>query len=595
MFGIPLDIMAVYGLIVLAIFLFVSKRISFDVTSLILMAILIVSGILTPKEGLSGFSNPATITIACMFILSEGLRRTGALDILGDYFLHLGKLNYMVAILIIMAGIGVISAFINNTAAVAIFIPVIISLSKDLKVSASKLLMPLSFAAMFGGVCTLIGTSTNLLVNSIAAENGIEKFTMFDFSSVGIVFFIVGFIYVFSIGIRLIPKRRKEESLTDTFDMQEYLTDVVLKPNSKFIDTPLQNTALIKNLDLDIIEVFDKEGKSKFDRESVVLDSGDILRIRGGVEEINKLLKRGDVTIQLTENFEDRDFEKGNAKLVEAVVAPESSLEGKMLDQVKFYEEYEAILLAVRQRGELKQDKFADIRLDSGTSLLLYAKKERIKDIKTAAEFVLASTVDLPDHKKEKIPVAISIIAGVVGLAAFGVMPIVASAVCGVILMILTGCISNEAAYKAINWKVIFLLGGVLPLGVAMQKTGAAQLMADAVINQLQNYGPRAVLSAFFLLSMSLTNVISNQATAALLAPIAIDTAATLGINAEPLLLAVTYAASLSFMTPIGYQTNTMIFGPGQYKFSDFLKVGTPLNIIFWIIGTFVIPYFWPL
>lgn len=595
MFGIPLDILAVYGLILVAVFLFISKRISFDITSLILMAVLVVSGILTPSEGLSGFSNPATVTIACMFILSEGLRRTGALNIVGDYFMRLGTVNYLLALLVIMAGIGIISAFINNTAAVAIFIPVIISLSKDLKVSPSKLLMPLSFAAMFGGVCTLIGTSTNLLVNSIAEENGIQPFGMFDFSPVGIFFFIAGFLYLFTIGIKIIPERRSHENLTDSFEMQDYLTDVILNEGSKFTGTPLQDTGLVHDLDLDIIEVFDKDNKSKIDRETLVLEANDVLRIRGGVKEINKLLNREDVTIKLNETWQDKDFELGNAQLIETVIAPESSFDGKELSEIAFYQDYEAVLLAVRQEGRVQQENFNKIRLQSGTSLLLYCKKERVQDIKEASEFVLASTIEIPDFKNEKIPVALGIIAGVVALAAFNIIPIVASAICGVILMILSGCISNEEAYRSINWKVIFLLGGILPLGVAMQKTGAAQLMADTVITSLESFGPRAILSAFFFLSMMLTNIISNQATAALLAPIAIETASQVGVNAEPLLLAVTYAASLSFMSPIGYQTNTMIFGPGQYTFADFLKVGTPLNIIFWLIGTFLIPIFWPL
>lgn len=594
MFGIAPEILFVYGLILLAVVLFVNKRISFDTTSLILLAILVVSGILTPKEGLSGFSNPATVTIACMFILSEGLRKTGALDIVGEYFYTLSKLNFNIAMFIIMLVIGVISAFINNTAAVAIFIPVIISLSRDLGQSASKLLMPLSFAAMLGGVFTLIGTSTNLLVDSIARDNDLAGFTMFEFAPVAAIFFVTGFIYLFTIGIKIIPKRRKDESLTDTFEMQSYLTDVVLQPNSEFVSTPLENTGLIKDLDLDIVEVFDAKMSSKPNRGSITLESNDVLRIHGSVKELNKLLNREDVLIKPTKAWEDKDFELGNAQLVEAVVAPESSYEGKKLNQLNIYQQYEGIVLAIRQRGKIEKEQLADIRLQRGTSLLLYVDKERVNDIKTSEEFVLATEINLPEHKRSKIPIALAIIAGVVGFAAFGVLPIVATAICGVILMILTGCLTNEEAYQSINWKVIFLLAGVLPLGIAMQKTGAAQLLVDGLITQFESLGPTAVLSAFFFLSMMLTNLISNQATAALLAPIAIEAATTLGIDATPFLVAVTMAASLSFITPIGYQTNTMIFGPGHYKFTDFVKVGTPLNIIFWIIGTFAIPYFWP-
>ncbi len=594
MAALSFDILLVYGLILLAVFLFVNKRVPFDVASLILMGVLMVSGILTPSEGLSGFSNEATITIGCMFVLSEGLRRTGALKRVGDLFLKLGKIHYMGALIIIMGCIGVISAFINNTAAVAIFIPVIISLSKDLKVSPSKLLMPLSFAAMFGGVSTLIGTSTNLLVNSIAVENGMEGFSMFEFTPLGLIFFVAGFIYLFTIGLRLIPERRGEEDLTDSFEMQHFLTDLIIKPGSDLIGKRFKRNDLMPNLDLDIIDIYDEEGHSKADHHDTTFEEGDVLRIRGNVKEINRLLNREDLSIKHRDKWTDHELDKDNAQLVEAVVAPESSLVDQPIDEVNLHDEYGASLLAVRQKGNVQNEQLDEIRLNAGSSLLLYCAKDHIPKIESNPEFLIASAIELPNYNQSKIPVASGIILSVVLLAALGVMPIVVSAVCGVIAMILTNCLSNEEAWKSINWKVIFLLGGVLPLGIAMQKTGAAEVLVNTVILSFESLGPHAILSAFFFLSMMLTNIISNQATAALLAPIAIEASAQLGISAAPLLVAVTMAASLSFMTPIGYQTNTMIFGPGQYTFGDFLKVGTPLNILFWGLGTLFIPMIWP-
>lgn len=576
MFGIATEILWVYFLIGLAVFLFINNRVSFDIASLIIMALLVVTGILTPAEGLSGFSNQATVTIACMFILSEGLTQTGALTRVGDFFLQLNRYPFRIALFIIMLIIAVISAFINNTAAVAIFIPVIIGLAKKLGKSASKLLMPLSFAAMFGGVCTLIGTSTNLLVDSIATDNGLEPFTMFEFAPMGLIFLVAGFAYLFTIGINQIPKRREEENLTDNFAMSEYLTDVVLDASSDFVDTPLYGSALLEDLDLEIVEVYREDGKAKTDRNTITLRANDVPRIRGSIDEINKLLFREDVHIIPNAPWRDSDFEVGNAKLIEVVVSPESSYVGKKLKHIQLYEEFEAILLAIRQGGSLQQEDLDEVRLQGGTSLLLFAKKERVASIKAAGEFILATEKDVAPTRKERIPVAVAILLWVVGLAAFNVLPIVVSATCGVILMILTGCLTNEQAWRSVNWKVIFLLAGMLPLGVAMEKTGAATLLADTGISYLETYGPRAVLSAFFFLSMMLTNIISNQATAALLAPIAIEVSRSIGVHPEPMLIAVTMAASLSFMSPIGYQTNTMIFGPGQYTFGDFLRIGTP-------------------
>lgn len=671
------DVLIVFALIVVAIVLFAWERVSFDVTAVIIMATLMLSGILTPEEGLAGLSNPATVTIGAMFVLSEGLRRTGLLSLVGNYFARLGEQNYWLALAAMMGLIGVLSAFINNTAAVAIFIPVVIGVASDLRVSASKLLMPLSFAAMFGGVCTLIGTSTNILVSSIAEKNGLAPFSMFEFIPLGIVLFGVGFAYLFFVGIRLIPDRRGSGDLTSDYEMNAYLTDVVIEPGSEYAGRSLPESPLTRDLDLDVLSVFHAEtddqaskprnqkvstaeqrmgqskkearrqeadsegqarerktkaghqaeprqkahrqkasattpqatasasyGKDEAEGEDgqnakpqrgagAVLEAGDVLRIRGSAGEIEKLVAREGVHLRPTKEWYDIDLERGPDALVEVVVAPDSPLVSETVGTVDFRERFGAIPLAVRQRGELQQNDLGHIRLSGGDAVLLMMDRERIGEISQDDSFVLSSEVGGPQHRWKRIGPAVAILAGVVGLAALGVLPIVVTAVTGCVLMVLTGCLTTQEAYEAINWKVIFLLAGVLPLGTAMDKTGAADLLSAALLGSLGDLGPTAVLSGFFFLSMMLTNVVSNQATAALLAPIAIQSAGTLGVEARPFLVAITFAASLSFMTPVGYQTNTMIYGPGQFKFTDFTKVGTPLNVLFWIIATLLIPVFW--
>jgi len=651
------NILVVFALVLVAIVLFAWERVPFDVTAVIIMVTLMLSGILTPEEGLAGLSNAATVTIGAMFILSEGLRRTGVLSIVGDYFAQLAQRNYWGAVAAMMSVIGVISAFINNTAAVAIFIPVVIGVAADLDVSASKLLMPLSFASMFGGVCTLIGTSTNILVSSIAEKNGLEGFSMFEFTPLGGIFFAVGFAYLFLAGIRLIPERRGAGDLTSDYEMREYLTDVIVEPDFAYRGRSLAQTPLTHDLDLDVLSVFypgdegrgkarapkvstseqrmgeskaearaqakggegqARETKSKAGHQSTApgeeapeeeraerdgrhregtgaaLETGDVVRIRGSAAEIDKLIEREGVRLRPTEEWYDIDLERGPDALVEVVVAPDSPLVGETVGAVDFRERFGAIPLAVRQRGRLQQDHLGSIQFSGGDAVLLTMERERIGEIKQDDSFVLSSEVDVPSYRWGRIGLALGILAGVVGLAALGVMPIVVTAVAGCALMVLTGCLTTQEAYDAVNWKVIFLLAGVLPLGTAMEKTGAADLLSQALLSGLGGLGPTAVLSGFFLLSMTLTNVVSNQATAALLAPIAIESAATLEVAARPFLVAITFAASLSFMTPVGYQTNTMIYGPGQFKFTDFAKVGTPLNVMFWIIATLLIPVFWP-
>lgn len=588
------EALIVFALIAVAIVLFSWERVSFDVTALIILSTLLLTGILTPKEGLAGFSNPATITIGAMFVLSEGLRRTGALERVGDLFAALGQRSYWQAVGAMMLVIGVVSAFINNTAAVAIFIPVVIGVAGSLGESPSKLLIPLSFASMFGGVCTLIGTSTNILVSSIAVERGMEPFGMFEFTPLGIILLVVGFLYIFTVGIRLVPARREGEELTTSYEMKAFLTDVVLDGESEHIGHTIRKSALTKDLDLDVLQVFRSADEPVQRNEEAPLEPGNVLRIRGGAAEIAKLLDREDIRLLPAHRWYDVDFEEGPDQLVEAVAAPDSALASKRIEDINFPERFGAVPLAIRQRGELTQERMNDVRLAGGDAVLLNIKRERAADLKHDPSFVLATEVDVPEYRRGHVPLAVSILAGVVLSAAFNLVPIVVSAVAGCVLLVLTGCLTTDEAYQAINWKVIVLLAGVIPLGTAMQETGAADTLSNSVIAMLGDIGPTAVLSGFFFLSMMLTNVISNQATAALLAPIAIDAAATLDISARPLLMAVTFAASLSFMTPVGYQTNTMIYGPGQYKFTDFIKVGTPLNLILWVLATFLIPWIWP-
>jgi di/tricarboxylate transporter len=589
-----IDALIVFALLVVAMILFVSDRVPFDVAALIILATLLLTGIVSPREGLSGFSNTATVTIGAMFVLSEALRRTGALTRVSDLFSEYGRGNFWLTLSLMMGVIGIVSAFINNTAAVAIFIPVVIGVASDLRISASKLLMPLSFASMFGGVCTLLGTSTNILVSSLAQQHGAEPFGMFEFTPLGIIFLAVGFAYIYTVGIPLIPARREGQDLTSDYEMQAYLTDVVIDERSPCVGDTLEESDLVEDLDLDVLQILRSTEAPIQRNRDAALEAGNVLRIRGSIEEIEKLVEREGVSLRPAREWHDVDLEGGPDKLVEAVAAPDSSLERERISEVDFRDRFGAVPLAIRRHDELRQEDLGDVRLEGGDAVLLDMRAERTREVEDDPSFVLATEVDVPQYRWSRIPVAIAILTGVVLTAAFNVLPIVVSALTGCILMVLTGCVTTEEAYQAINWKVIFLLAGVIPLGTAMENSGAADVLSEVLLGGLQPFGPMAVLSGFFLASMMLTNIISNQATAALLTPIAIQAAQTLGVNTRPFLMAITYAASLSFMTPVGYQTNTMIYGPGQYKFTDFTKVGTPLNIILWILGTFLIPWIWP-
>jgi len=589
------DAWMVFGLLALAVGLFISERVPLGLAALLVTGLLMAAGILTPAEGLSGFSSSATITIAAMFVLSEGLRRTGLLDLVGRFFIHLGKKHQGQALVVMMLTVGGISAFINNTAAIAIFIPVVLTVAEEMQVSPSKLLMPISFTSMLGGVCTLIGTSTNILVSSIAESHGLRGFAMFELSSLGLIFFAAGFVFLMSIGIRLIPARRDIHKKTGSYNLQRYLTDVVMEAGGQLVGKPLKDSELYRKLDIDVLQVFRKGERLSGKAEEVVLQAGDVLRVRGGIEEIKKLFLREDVKVTTSDQWLERDLEQTEVGLMEAVVAPDSSLERKRIDQVDFRQRFNAIPLAIQRGGRVQNENLGSIRLHGGDCLLLAIDAEQTERLQQNRSFVLATSVPMPRYRWNKMPIALMVMTGVVAATALDLAPVVVNAVLGVVVLVLTGCLTNEESYRAVNWEVVLLLGGVIPLGVAMEKTGAAQTLAHGVVDTLGGWGPEAVLSGFFLLTMLLTAIMNNQASAALLAPMVIQVAHDLGADPRAFLIAVTYGASLCFMTPVGYQTNTLVYGPGQYRFGDYTRVGVWLNLLLWVIGSWMIPVLWPL
>ncbi len=593
------EIIIVLVVLVLAITLFATEVLSVDVVALIIMVTLIVSGVITPTEGVSGFSNSATVTVASMFILSAALFKSGAVVGLGNKLAGLFQYNFWVAIIATMVTVGVVSAFINNTPVVAIFIPILAGAAAKSNHSLGKMLMPLSYASMFGGVCTLIGTSTNILVSGIAAENGLEPFSMFEMSKMGLIFFFVGITYMMLIGIHLIPKRENGGDLVKKFGMGAYLTEIILLENAPSVGKTIKDSPLKKLLDIDILEVKRDKVQYFMPGERMVLEKGDILKVRCDLQKIRELKEREGIALKSDAKFGASNLENEEVTLVEAVIAPNSEFEGKTVKEISFRQKYGATVLAIRHRGEIMREKVANTVLRSGDTLLIEAHKDKLDFLRQLQlhgrnTFLIVSEVGIPKFKKEKIALVVGAIAGIIVLASLNVLPIMVAALMGCVFLILTGCISMEESYKAIDWKVIFLLAGAMSLGVALDRSGAAKLISDFLIDIVGIWGPVAILSVLYLITSILTETMSNNASAVLLAPIAIAAAVTLGVDARPFLMAITFAASSSFMTPIGYQTNTMIYGTGNYKFMDFVKVGTPLNIIFWIIATFMIPVFFP-
>ncbi|MCX2740546.1 SLC13 family permease [Pontibacter anaerobius] len=588
------EIGIVLGIILLAVILFVTDRLSIDTVAILTMVLFMVTGILTPAEGFAGFSNPATITVASMFIISSAIFKSGALNSIGLSLTRVGRNSYLLCLLALMLISGSLSAFINDTAVVALLMPVVIQVSKDIKVSPSKLLIPLSFGALLGGVCTLIGTSTNILVSGIAQAQGLEPLQMFEFLPAGIWFLLAGILYMFLIGRHLLPDRKVAENFSEEFDLGDYLTEIVLLPGSPLIGVPLQRSSLVRDLDIEVMQVMrEKEKLQVF--PALILRANDVLKVRIGVEKLKKLKQEQGVILKSERKFRDEDVGMYDSMLYEAIVTPNSYMEGKSLKELNFRAyNYGASVLAIRHRDEIVHDKLAHVKLSAGDVLLIAANSEQAEKLRQNDDILIISQTVRSNFNYSKILPVLIISILVVLAAATGLVPIVLSAIVGIVALVIFGCIRLDEAYNAIDWKVIFMLGGVLSMGAALEKTGAAKLLADYLILGVGAYGPHALLSVFFFTTFMTTNFMSNNATAALLAPIAIVTAQELGVSERPFLMAVAYAASLSFMTPMGYQTNTMIYSPGNYRFSDYLKVGTPLNLIFWLLASIILPYFFP-
>ena len=584
-----LEAILVLSILVGAVALFISEKYPIDFVALLVLGALLALGLITPAEGISGFSNPATVTVAAMFILSAGLQKTGATGALGQLMVRFGR-SYFTALVVIMGTITVISAFVNNTAAVAVFIPLVMIVANRRKIAASRLLIPLSYASQFGGVCTLIGTSTNLLVSSISDEAGYGAFSMFEFARMGLILFVGGVLFFLLLGRWLLPERKAQE-LAVTYQLGEYITEMRVAENSPLVGKSVLESRLGEDHDVTVLRLLHVT-KATWAPLRQPVRGGDVLLVRGKVGELMRL--RDSARLQLNAEFklQDSSLQTEDLRLVQALVAPASDLIGKNLKELNFRNRYKALVLAIQRRGEPIREKLNSVRFQLGDALLIQAHEEQLRSLRADDNFIVLDEVP-GVALRHKAPVVLAILAAVVGLAAFNVMPILITSILGCLALVLTRCLRLDEAYHAINWQVIFLLAGILPLGLAMQKSGAAGLIAERAVGTVGDMGPVAVLAVVYLMTSVMTDTMSNNAAAVLLAPIAISTAVQIGVDPKPFLMAITFAASTGFSTPVGYQTNTMIYNPGGYKYTDFLRTGVPLSILFWILSVIFIPRIW--
>lgn len=590
-----MDALIVLAILVAALVAFVSDRMRIDLVALLVMVTLMVLGIVTPQEGLAGFANPATVTIATMFVLSAGLQRTHLPAVVGNYLVQLARGSETWLIFWLMVATALFSAFILNTAIVAVFIPIALRIAREMEISPSRLLMPISFGAMLGGTLTLIGTSTNLLISSIAVEAGLSPFSFFAFLPFGLMTLVVGVLYMLTLGRRLLPHRPVEEDLLDKYHVREYLSQIEVKPGSTIIGKRLRDLNLSEQYDVTVLDIL-RDGRSiSLPGASQTIQAHDVILVRAPLDKLLALQRvEGLQLVASDQLLASRLTQEGELGMAEVVVAPQASIQGFSIKELNFRQRFGVLAIGMLRKGMSLTGKFTHEPIMAGDMLLVVGDRPNLVRLSQSPDFLLLVDVPMPETRHTRAVWAFLIMAGVVVATLLG-MPIVVSALAGAVLMVLTGVLTLDEAYHALDKRVLVLLAGILSLEAAMVNSGLAQWLGDGLLQVLGQAEPWMLVGAFYLMAMLLTAVMSNQATAVILAPIAISTAQELGASPVPLLMAITFAASASFLTPVGYQTNTMIYNTGNYRFTDFTRVGLPLNVLLLILATICIPWIWPM
>lgn len=609
-----ITVKAVVTLLILAaaMYGFVSEKLAPDVTALLALLALLLTGVLTPYEAFSGFSHPATISVAAVLVLSAGVERTGALTYIARRLLTPLGNSELTLTVVIMVIISSISAFVNNTAAVAVFIPVVIEVCRRTGASPSRVLMPMSHAATFGGMCTLIGTSTNLVAHEFARSYGLRGFSMFELGKVGLPMLIAGFAYILFVGRKFLPRTQPGDVLAMQLG-ERYLAELIIEPDSPWTGKEVNAEHFERDFDVDLIGVLRAGQVLPLGDPGLVFAPYDSLLVRGPLEHVLKLTSQNGLDLHRPKVFsgqresEEQDAEEprveksaekkeenARPQLAEVVVLTTSGLVGRTLKAARFAERFDAVVLGLRRRGEVNE-RPSITPLHAGDMLLVEGRRDALQALAETRGFLVVGTPARPEERPDKLVITIVTLIAVVLVVSLGFLPIVTAATAGCAVLMLTGCLRPSEAYRAIDLSLVFILAGSLALGAALNKTGITTLLADWLAGISATTGPYFILAGFFVLAVVVSELMSNSGTVALLGPITISVAAKMGINPMSLLAAITFGASAAFAMPIGYQTSLMIYGPGGYRFKDFIRMGIPLDLILALIALLLIPYFWPL
>ena len=590
-----MEIWIVTGILLITLLLLVTEKLSVDVTAVGIIAVLSLTRILTPEEAISGLANPAVVTVAAMFLISRALIKTGAVAFVHDRVTYFSGGKSKVALFFVFITVALSSAFINNTPVVVLFIPVLMSMGCKYGFSPSKYLIPLSYVSILAGTCTLIGTSTNILVSDLSARHGYGAIGMFELAKVGVPIAVLGAGFIFLTSKKLLPEIVNPTCELESKEHRKYLSQLVVIEGSPLVGIDSMPAFQREYAELKLIEVI--RGRHIFypGRDLFRVVPGDILIIKGEAREIVNILNENKIVSPQNKEQSELDVTEPEKVLVEVIIPPQSAMIGEHIRDVRFLRHQDVTILAVERRGlHYTEKRIQDMRLKLGDLLLVQLPWEKLDQIRGDADVIIVEDVHDKIVHYQKAPIAGLVFLGVVAAAATGLLNIMVSALTGVLLLLVTRCLGIRDAYRALQGNILLLIAGTIALGAAMEKTGASEVYAHYFLSLFHGLSPIYILGGFLLLTSISTQLLSNNATAVLLLPIAISTAIKMGVNPSPFIIAVCIGASACFATPIGYQTNLLVYGPGAYRFSDFLKMGIPLNLIVLAAGSVLIPYFWP-
>ena len=581
-------------LLILTLILLITEKLPIDLTAMGIMVALMVTGILTPLEAVAGLANPAVVTVGAMFLISRGMIRTGAVGFIGEKLIHYSKGRVNLAMLMTLLTVAISSAFINNTPVVVLFIPIITSLSCEFGFSPSKLLIPISYASILAGTCTLIGTSTNIIVSDLSAIYGYGELAMFELAALGVPIAVLGIGFLYFAAPRLMPGHVAPVCEVDK-EHRRYLAELLVPADSSLIgQEPQQAFSQISPF----FEVFETIRNSHILhpwRDRIRIRAGDLLLVKGSANDLVDILN--EEAAKLPHIEQDLNFTPGDPEsvIVELIIPPQSSLVGERLLESSLHGEHETYIIAVKRRSiNYTKQKIRELRLRVGDILLVQCHQDELEQLRRNPDFIVVEDVHHEIVMKNKAPVAAIIFTALIVAASTGLADIMVCAVTGAFLMILSGCLPLRDGYRALQGDVLLLIVGTIALGTAMEKTGTAKFYAHEFILLLRDMGPAVILSGFLLLTSLCTQMLSNNATAVLLLPIAVSAARELGVDPKPFIIAICFGASACFASPIGYQTNLLVYGPGNYMFTDYFRLGIPLNVLVLVMGSVFIPLVWP-